>query len=204
MAKISRENQVQADRARRKYQTDQTLRQNIQSASRRETPASEPRRCFFLERAKKKVVPDGQPQANQHVGNEESRKDVGADGGRQDYSRVESPELTVRVPAQPVGCQQQRQHAQHERQARTPVADPENTVAGGQAPIHQRSLFQVADAVGVHRHPIVTDQHLPRSFGMDGVHVIEQSGREHACEINHAPQQANDQEGFRTGDGSGC
>src|SRR5690349_14483985 len=98
MAEISSQDQVQTDRACRKNQSNQPLRQDIQSARRCKTPAREPRRRSLFKRAKEKVISKRQPQANQHIGNEESRKDVRSDRGREHNSGVESAELAVCVP----------------------------------------------------------------------------------------------------------
>ena len=47
-------------------------------------------------------------------------------------------------------------------------------VAGRDAPIHQRSFFEVADAIHVQCDPVVALQHFACRFGVDGIGIVQQ------------------------------
>ena len=51
---------------------------------------------------------------------------------------------------------------------------PKSCEAGGHRPVEERGFFEVADAVGVERDPVVAEEHLAGDLGVDGVGVVEQ------------------------------
>ena len=52
--------------------------------------------------------------------------------------------------------------------------DAEEFEAGGDGPVEERGLFEVAYAVGVEGDPVVAEEDLAGDLGVDGVGVVEQ------------------------------
>ena len=72
----------------------------------------------------------------------------------------------------------------------------EDLHARGHRPVDQRSLLQVADAVGVERDVVVAEQHLASDFGVDGVGVVEEWGREEGeAGVEDDPEEEDGEEG---------
>src|SRR3981189_1801654 len=72
--------------------------------------------------------------------------------------------------------------------------DAEEFEAGGDAPVKERGLFEVADAVGVEGDPVVTEEHLAGDFSVDGVCVVEEwRGEEGDAGIEEEPESDEDE-----------
>ena len=85
--------------------------------------------------------------------------------------------------------------------------DSEYLKAHRHGPIHQRGLFQVAESViDVQRDPVMSGQHLPRSFRMDSVGIILQGRLGDTGEVDRRPHQhnQNDEELAFSGAGAGA
>ena len=72
--------------------------------------------------------------------------------------------------------------------------DAEEFEAGGDAPVEERGLFEVADAVGVESDPVVAEEHLAGDLGVDGVGVVEQwRGDEGEAGVEEEPEGDEDE-----------
>ena len=188
MAQVARQEQVQADGADREHQSDQALGEHVQGTDCRKAPTGESCGRRFFQRPQEKPIGKNQPESDHNVWNQESREDIGPDRCNQSKAGIKPSAFADGIAAQPISSQNERQQTQHERKTSAPVADSENFVTGSHAPVHQRRLFEVAHAVGVHRYPIVAEQHFPGCFRVDRVDVIEQRRRKHPRSVNRQPQ----------------
>jgi hypothetical protein len=72
--------------------------------------------------------------------------------------------------------------------------DAEEFEAGGDAPVEEWGLFEVADAVGVEGDPVVAEEHLAGDLGVDGVGVVEEwRGEEGEAGIEEKPEGDEDE-----------
>src|SRR5689334_21968072 len=83
----------------------------------------------------------------QHSGDQNARKDERPKSGGEGHRGVKAAFVAIKPPAYAVDHQQQRQHAERNRQSRRPLTHAEHFEACGHAPVHERSFFQVAKAV---------------------------------------------------------
>ena len=75
--------------------------------------------------------------------------------------------------ARGIGNEKERKRKKRERQSRRPILGAEGAKAKRHAPIHERSFFEVADAVGVERDPVMPDRHLARHLRVHGIGIIQ-------------------------------
>ena len=72
--------------------------------------------------------------------------------------------------------------------------DAEEFEAGGDGPVEERGLFEVADAVGVEGDPVVAEEHLAGDLGVDGVGVVEEGRSEEGeAGIEEEPEGEEDE-----------
>ena len=80
--------------------------------------------------------------------------------------------------------------------------DAEYFEARGHGPIEERSLLEVADAVGVESDPVVAEEDLAGDLGVDGVGVVEQrGGDESETGVEDEPEREQDEAVIRFGGG---
>jgi hypothetical protein len=65
----------------------------------------------------------------------------------------------------------------------------EEVIVDGDDPVGQRRLFEIADAVDVHRDPVVAGGDVLGGLSVSGVGVVEKRGREKRGEINGNEKQ---------------
>ena len=116
-----------------------------------------------------------EPEADDGVGNEDAGEDEDAEAGEEEEAGVEAGSDACEGSAgEGFDDEGESEDGEGERQARGGGVDAEEFEAGGDAPVKERGLFEVADAVGVEGDPVVAEEHLAGDFGVDGVGVVEE------------------------------
>ena len=74
------------------------------------------------------------------------------------------------------------------------VWTPKSLKLAAMRPVEERRFFEVADAVGVERDPVVAEEHLAGDLGVDGVGVVEQRRREQReAGVEEEPERDEDE-----------
>jgi len=141
------------------------------------------------------VEGEGEPKADDDVGDEDAGEDEDAEAGEEEEAGVEACsdacECLAREGFEDEG---EGEDGEGERQACGGGVDAEEFEAGGDGPVEERGLFEVADAVGVEGDPVVTEEHLAGDLGVDGVGVVEERrGEEREGGIEEEPEGDKDE-----------
>src|SRR5258708_5246417 len=115
MAQIAREEKKQADRGHWENQADQALGQHVQSAHRREPPAGKPRGRGFAKGPEEDPEWEDQPKSHEDIRNQESRKNVRAEGQAGRQGGIDASCFAERPSAKKVNGEQQREDSESER-----------------------------------------------------------------------------------------
>ncbi len=130
---------------------------------------------------------DAKPQADDHIGNDDARVDENAEGSQQDQRGIEAGRVGgEQAAASHVDNQKQGERSDSQRQASGPILGPKESEARRHAPVHERSFFQVADAIRVEGNPVMARDHFPRNFGMHRVGIIQQRRTEERESLRRA------------------
>src|SRR6266436_10070087 len=119
MPQIPRQYQIEPDRSYRKYEPDQSLSEYVERAHCADAPTGPARRLRLLERYQEKPERQRKPQTDRDVRNQKARKEKWPERGCQYQPGIESPFAAQSPASQTVCGEDHRQHAQHEREART-------------------------------------------------------------------------------------
>ena len=121
-------------------------------------------------------------------------------------ARIEAGDIgSEQAAAGGVDHQKKSECSESQGQARGPILGPKDSEAGGHAPVHERSLFEIADAIGVEGNPVMARDHFPRNFGMHGVGIIQQRRTEKrkAC-VEQQPETGKREDYFPRTAGEIC
>ena len=182
-AQLPCDRQIQDHKAQRKDQADQTLRQQVERKRPCEQQARHKRRTFLtqsIQRDKKAMHAKRHPQADEQIGNEESRVKIWPDCRSKRQRPVERSTLLKQTQPKRIDRKEQRQHGNAQWQPSSPVMLAENAHRASRHPVHQRRLIEEAYAIDIGRDEVVPMQHLARNLDVDGVHIIQQSRRKEA------------------------
>jgi len=150
------------------------------------------------------VESPGEPEADHGVRNRNAGEKEDAEAGKQDERGVEaSSGADEKAAGESFKQEREPEDRKPKRDARGSgeragpgrAEEHGELHAGGHRPIEQWSFFKVADAVGVKRDVIVTEEHLASNFDVDGVSVVQQRRREEGeARIEGEPQQQDAEE----------
>jgi hypothetical protein len=125
------------------------------------------------------VEGEGEPEADHGVGDEDAGEDEDAEAGEEEEAGVETgSDACEGAAGEGFEDEGEGQDGEGEGQARGRSVDAEKFEAGGDAPVEEGGLLEVANAVGVKGDPVVAEEHLAGDLGVDGVGVVEEGRRE--------------------------
>ena len=169
------EQQENKDNAEREDDSDEPLGEHIKSTGCGKAPGGRARRLWLAEGDPEQQHGETEPQADNHVGNEDPRVNENAKRGQQNQGRIEAGHIGIEEAGTAlVDHQEQGECSDGQRQAGGPILGPKESEAGCHAPVQERSLFEVTDTVGVEGNPVMPRDHFPRHFGMHRVGIIQQ------------------------------
>src|ERR1700733_6645140 len=206
VAQVAIEQQKNKDDAQGEDDSYEPFCKHIEGASSGKAPGSPPRRLWLLEGYPEQHHGDSEPKANDHVGNNDVGVNKNAKKGEQDKRGIEAGRIrSEQAAAEAVHHQKQGERSNRQRYASGPILRPEDGEAGGHAPVHERSFFEVADAVGVEGNPIVLRDHFSRNFGMHRVSIIQQrwTKKRKAC-VEQQPKTTEREDYFPRTAGAIC
>ena len=179
---------------------DEALGEDVESAADGEAPAEDSAwfmvlQCFGLLGEPVAEDGEGEPEAEVDVGDDDAGEDEDAEAGEQDEAGVEAGSRGVEGAAgEAFEGESEGEDGEGEGKARGGSVDAEEFVAEGHAPVEDRGLFEVADAVGVESDPVVAEKHLAGDLGVDGVGVVEQRrGDEGEACVDDEPENEEDE-----------
>ncbi len=141
----------------------------------RQSPTRSARRLWLLNRDPEQQHGQRKPQADDDIGNDDARVNENAEGSRQYQRGIEAGGFgSEQAASSLVYHQKQCQRGDSQRQASGPILRPKDSEAGRHAPVHEGSLFEIADAIGIERDPFMARDHFPRHLGMHRVGIIQQ------------------------------
>ncbi len=186
IARYTRDDQEWKDEA------DQPLGQHAQRARGGESGGVRARR--LRERAPEAEHRDRQPQAHHRIRNQNAGEDEQPEARREHERGIEAGHRVAEAaPAQREDHEQQQQRVERERQSRRPGMNAETAEARRHAPVQQRRLLQIADAVRVERRPVMTRHHLARHLCVHGVGVVQQRRPyQREAAVQQQPQRDHD------------
>ena len=121
------------------------------------------------------VEGEDEPEADHGVGNEDAGEDEDAEAGEEEEAGVETgSDACEGAAGEGFDDEREGEDGEGEGQARGGGVDAEEFEAGGDGPVEERGLFEVANAVGVEGDPVVAEEHLAGDLGVDGVGVVEE------------------------------
>src|ERR1700721_675170 len=136
--------QKNKDDSDRKNDSDKALGEHTEGTGDSKAPCSCARRLGLLKGDPEHEHGEREPQANDHVGNEDAGVDEEAEGGEKDQSGIEPGCVGGEKEGEPGG----------------PILWTKEGEARSHAPVQERSLFEIADAVGVESDPVMTLDHF--------------------------------------------
>ena len=160
---------MRGDDRYRKDDADQALGQDIEREQGAKGPAKPARRFRLRLGAEVAEQRGGEQEADQQVRNVDAREDKDAEARKRYEARVEARAKVEGAAGERFRHQRKRSHSPGQREPRGgghPKERTEELHRQGHQPIEERGLFEVADAVGVERHPVVPQQHLARNLGV--------------------------------------
>ena len=149
---------------------------------------------------------EGHPESEEDVGDVEARVKVGADAGGEGEGGVEG--CAVRneggggcdeeADAEGIDREEESEDGEGEGKASGPVVNSKEMHGGCRHPVEEGRLVEEADAVDVGSDEVVALHHLAGDFDVDGVDVVEQTGREKAADLEDEPGNYEDDDGAWT------
>ena len=141
---------------------------------------------------------DAKPQADDHIRKNDVGVNENAEGGHKYQGGIEAGHIGGEQAASgDIHRQEKTKRIDRERQPGGPILGPKESEAGCHAPVQQRSLFEVANTVGVEGNPVMPHNHFPRNFGMHRVGIVQQRRTEKrkAC-VEKQPQTGKGEDDF--------
>jgi hypothetical protein len=141
------------------------------------------------------VEGEGEPEADDGVGDEDAGEDEDAEAGEEEESSVEAGACGVEGAAgEGFDDECQCEDGECEGEACGGGADTEEFEVGGHGPVEEWGFFEVADTVGVESDPVVAKEHLAGDLGVDGVGVVEEwRGDEGETGVKEEPECEEDE-----------
>ena len=170
--------------AEREEHADQTQRKSSQSHDDRGAPISHACVQAALPAAQEKVEERGQLQRKDRLRDHHAGKQPWSHAGAYDQPGVKRRRLAEKTPGKKIDHQHQSGHRKHQRQPGLESALTEKLVAHRHHPVMQRRLFEIADPVLIHHHPVAALQHLAGDQRMRGVGVVEQRRLSGGSDVN--------------------
>ncbi len=144
----------------------------------------EARGAIEFEPGDERVEGDEQEEAQLRLGNDEARKKKRADGGEYAEACIKTGARTPGAAGPEPREPGEAEHGQRVGQMRGEGIFAEDLVTGGNYPIGQRGLLDVADAVDLRGDQVAGIDHVLGGLGMGGVNIVEQRGRKEGCKLH--------------------
>src|SRR6267154_5130444 len=196
VSQVPTKQQEDKNNPQREHYADEPLGEHIERATSSEAPRSRPRRPRLVKGDPEQQHSERKPQAHDHVGKEDMAVNENPKRSNQDQRRIEPSDRRIEeARTAEVNRHEKSKRIDRQRQPRRPILGAKNTKAGSHAPIQQRSLLQVADAVRVERNPVMPRDHFPRHLSMHRIRIIQQRRtQKREAPIKQHPQSANGEE----------
>ena len=192
------EQQKDNDNGERENNANEPLGEHVEGARCGKAPGGCARRLWLLQRDPEQQHGEGKPKADDDIGNDDARVNENAEGSQQYQRGVETGGIGSEQPASGgVYDQEQGQGGDRQRQPGGPVLGSEESEAGSHAPVHERSLFEIPDAIGVEGNPVLARDHFPGNLGVHRVGIIQQRRAEErkAC-VEQEPEAGKREDYF--------
>ncbi len=157
---------------------DQTFKQQADGNAGGEHGGPQARaRLRFVERSKKGPHGERDGERQGSVGDEDAREEEQTDAGGDRQSRIEAGQFRKGPCGHSRRDPAEQNREQRHGQPRGPVVHAENGEGNGNAPIFERRLLEVFDAIEARRNPIARSEHVAGNLGLHGVDVVHQRRR---------------------------
>ena len=191
----TREQDKEKDYAERKKHADQAQGKRGQGHHDRRAPVRDARVQTSLPAAQKEIKQRGQFQRKDGLRNHHAGEQPRSHAGTSDQPGVKRGGLAEKSAGKKIDHQHQSRHPKHQRQPGLERPLPEKLVADRHHPVVQRRLFEIANPVLIHHHPVAALQHLAGNQSVRSVGIIEQRRLSGGGDVNSERQHEQGEDG---------
>ncbi|GAC1673269.1 MAG: hypothetical protein PVS2B2_06330 [Candidatus Acidiferrum sp.] len=184
VAKIPREQKENKNNRAWENEADKALGEDIEGHRGGYCPAGEQRWVRLLPPAEEKVQRERDPESHGNVRDNDAGEKIWAKGRYEDHGGPEAGFSREKFAAKVINEEKQKQNAERHGKPCGEFGETEKSEGHGHAPIWQRRLFEIADAVFVQGDPVMAKQNFAPGLGVSGIGIVkkrraEKSGAEY-------------------------